>query len=457
MKLLSKLLEHQSIAIEKLSKIKIGALYMEQGTGKTRTALELINLRLENNKVDKVLWLCPCSVKSEIVKELNKHIGDDYSNIIFVYGIESLSSSIRLNSLLLRLVSQYKTYLVIDESNLVKNPSAMRTKNIQRLAELCQYKLILNGTPVSKNEADLFSQWYILDWRILGYKSFWSFAANHLEYDDYGRIRKTLNVDYLSKKIAPYTYQVKKSDCLSLPTKHYKEYRFYLTGKQQEHYAEVLDAFLMQVDEYDSTTIYRLFTALQHVVSGRKIVSEYKDRIKTKPFFKDYMDNPRMIELIKTLDNWIVTDKCIIWCKYTDEIKMISQYCKDRFGSDSVVEFYGAVTKKNRIEAINKFSNETQFFIANKTCAGYGLNLQFCRNAIYYSNDFDFATRMQSEDRIHRIGQEDEVYIYDIYATGTVDRQILNCLFKKESMVENFKKWIDYYKNDKSIDKSNIK
>jgi len=64
---------------------------------------------------------------------------------------------------------------------------------------------------------------------------------------------------------------------------------------------------------------------------------------------------------------------------------------------------------------------------------------------------------MQSEDRIHRIGQEDEVYIYDIYAAGTVDRQILNCLFKKESMVENFKKWIDFYKNDKSIDKSNIK
>jgi SNF2 family DNA or RNA helicase len=136
---------------------------------------------------------------------------------------------------------------------------------------------------------------------------------------------------------------------------------------------------------------------------------------------------------------------------------MISQYLKDRFGSNSVVEFYGAVTKKNRIEAINKFSKESQFFIANKTCAGYGLNLQFCRNAIYYSNDFDFATRMQSEDRIHRIGQEDEVYIYDIYAAGTVDRQILNCLFKKESMVENFKKWIDYYKNDKSIDKSNIK
>jgi len=370
MKLLSKLLEHQSIAIEKLSKIKIGALYMEQGTGKTRTALELINLRLENNKVDKVLWLCPCSVKSEIVKELNKHIGDDYSNIIFVYGIESLSSSVRLNSLLLRLVNQYKTYLVIDESNLVKNPSAMRTKNIQRLAELCQYKLILNGTPVSKNEADLFSQWYILDWRILGYKSFWSFAANHLEYDDYGRIRKTLNVDYLSKKIAPYTYQIKKLDCLNLPTKHYKEYGFYLTGKQQEHYAEVLDAFLMQVDEYDSTTIYRLFTALQHVVSGRKIVSEYKNRIKTKQFFKDYMNNPRMIKLIETLDNCIIKEKCIIWCKYTDEIKMISQYLKDRFGSNSVVEFYGAVTKKNRIEAINKFSNETQFFIANKTCAG---------------------------------------------------------------------------------------
>ena len=96
------------------------------------------------------------------------------------------------------------------ESNLIKNPKAKRTENITRLGEYCRYRLILNGTPITKTEADLYSQWYFLDWRVLGYKSFWSFAANHLEYDDAGRIIRSLNTDYLTKKMAPYSYQVKK-------------------------------------------------------------------------------------------------------------------------------------------------------------------------------------------------------------------------------------------------------
>jgi len=439
----TKLKEHQIKAFEKLSKIKIGALYMDQGTGKTRTALELIKNRLEKNKVEKVLWLCPCSVKSEIKKELDKHVGSDYNNIIFIYGIESLSSSIRLNSLLLKFVNKFKTYLIIDESNLVKNPATMRTKNIQRLADICKYKLILNGTPVSKNEADLYSQWYILDWRILGYKSFWSFSANHLEYDDYGRIRRTLNVDYLSRKISPYTYQVKKSECINLPDKKYNEYGFEMTEKQSEHYIEVKFKFLEQVDEYDPTTIYRLFTALQHVTSGNRIISNYKHRIRTKPFFENPLNNPRMKKLLDILSD----EKYIIWCKYTSEIKDIEKILSEKYGPEMVTTFYGEIKQKQRIENIEKFRNKALFFIANKTCAGYGLNLQFCNRAIYYSNDFDFATRSQSEDRIYRIGQDKETWIYDIKAYDSIDEVILNCLFRKEKLVNAFKRWIDNYKN----------
>jgi superfamily II DNA or RNA helicase len=70
MKFKTDLLHHQIDAVEKLSKIKIGALYMEMGTGKTRTALGLINQRLQAGKVDFVLWLCPCSVKGTIKSEI---------------------------------------------------------------------------------------------------------------------------------------------------------------------------------------------------------------------------------------------------------------------------------------------------------------------------------------------------------------------------------------------------
>ena len=62
MKLLTDLYDYQREAVEKLSHVKVGALYMEMGTGKTRTALELIRRRLAAGKVSQVLWLCPYSV-----------------------------------------------------------------------------------------------------------------------------------------------------------------------------------------------------------------------------------------------------------------------------------------------------------------------------------------------------------------------------------------------------------
>lgn len=221
----TKLYDHQKKAVEKLLKIKVGALYMEMGTGKTRTALELIAARYNAGKVNHILWLCPCSVKKTIERELIKHIGNDLS-MFTICGIETLSSSVKTNAKLLRLVKEKNVYLIVDESNLVKNHRAKRTQSITRLAEDCKYKLILNGTPISRNETDLFAQWFILDYRILGYKSFWSFAANHIEWDENvrGKVKKTLNVDYLVKKIAPYSYQVKKEECLDLPEKTYKAY-----------------------------------------------------------------------------------------------------------------------------------------------------------------------------------------------------------------------------------------
>lgn len=440
--------EHQTQAVQKLSKIKIGGLYLEMGTGKTRTALELINLRLNAGKVNHVIWLCPCSIKGTIQREIQKHVDGDFP--VTIAGIESLSSSIRLNSELLQLVQEKECYLIVDESNLVKNHRALRTRNITRIAESCKYKLILNGTPISRCEKDLFAQWYLLDWRILGYQSFWSFAANHLEYDEKvrGKIRRCLNVDYLVKKIAPYTYQVKKEECLQLPEKVYYSRMLSLSDMQRFHYVDTREEFLFAVDEYEPATLYKLFTALQHVISGNRVLSGAKQNMKTEPMFKTIDENPRITRLLQTIEG---EDKYIIWCKYTHEINDIYAALEKEYSPGCAVKFYGEVSKKNREKALLNFENESRFFIANKVCAGYGLNLQFCNNAIYYSNDWDWATRIQSEDRVHRIGQENNVYICDLYACNTLDERILECLSRKERLVDSFKAQIEKNKNKQSL------
>jgi len=407
---------------------------MEMGTGKTRTALELIALRLNAGKVDHVLWLCPCSVKPTINVQLFEHVDSDTS-MFTIEGIESLSQSDRLYLKLLDLVASKKVFLIVDESNLVKNHFAKRTKRIAALAKTCNYRLILNGTPVSKNEADLFAQWYILDERILGYHSFWSFAANHLEYDEYGKVRRVLNVDYLSRKIAPYSYIVNKDECFMLPVKRYRTHFFQLTEEQGWAYSAAKDWLLSNVDEFDSATIYKLFTGLQQVTSGNGIISI--NPLRHIPLFDNPLNNPRIGVLLGEVDG--VDEKIIIWCKYKSEIEDVSKVLRDKYGAASVAQFYGEVNLKNRNVEMEKFRKDAQFLIANKTCGGYGLNLQFCHYMIYYSNDFNWATRAQSEDRVHRLGQDRNVRIVDICADSKIDERILENLSRKGNLCDWFK------------------
>lgn len=454
--MLTELYPHQQKAVNKLIHLKVGALYMEQGTGKTRTTLELIERRLKAGKADCALWLCPCSTKKNLREDIEYHTGKEskLSRNIVIRGIESLSSSDRLYLQLRELVSTHQVYLIVDESTLVKNKRAIRTERIIELSRCCTYKLILNGTPVSRNEADLFSQWYILDWRILGYQSYYSFAANHIEYyeirlpngstvTDYNRIKNVLNVDYLTEKIAPYTYQIKKSECLKLPEKHHIRETFEMTEAQKKEYARVKEIYLLNIDEFRSDTIYKYFTALQHVTSGRRVLTGPEMRMKTQTAFAPE-DNPRLIALEKIVKQDIGDEKCIIFAKYQAEVNEIIAMLK-RAGKTSTV-FTGIVPQKKRQENRREFRDHAQFLVANKTCGAFGLNLQFCHNVIFYDNDFDLATRMQAEDRVHRIGQTQEVRIYDIYAEDSIDEFILDCLDRKEGMVDAFKRWINKWR-----------
>ena len=443
----TQLYDHQRAAVEKLSRVKVGALYMEQGTGKTRTTLELIKMRMDVGKVDKAIWLCPCSVKQNLRNDIIYHCGEMPDNIT-ICGIETLSTSVKWISKLMNIAGE-NTYLIVDESILVKNSNAIRTQRIINISQKCKYKLILNGTPVSKYEADLFAQWYILDWRILGYQSFYSFAANHLEYDEYGKIRKSLNVEYLAEKMVPFTYQILKSECLSLPPKTYQYHWFGLTDQQERHYELKKDMYMDAVDEFNETTIYRLLTALQLILSGERITSEKpSEHIIHERMFGSIYDNPRIQALMNVVSS--ISEKCIIYCKYSQSINDVCGVLNNEYGPETAVPFDGTITIKKRVKNLERFSTSSRFLVANKRCAGYGLNLQFCHYVVYYENDFDWATRAQSEDRVHRIGQNQNVCIIDI-CCGKLDKMIINCLSKKENIANKLKKEIHNKRNEEEV------
>lgn len=155
--------------------------------------------------------------------------------------------------------------------------------------------------------------------------------------------------------------------------------------------------------------------------------------------------------MLRTLDAY-ATQKTIIWCKFTHEILDIERVLRMVYPAMGVELFYGDLPYKKRLESLRRFQEASRFLIANKMCAGYGLNLQFCHQAIYYDNDWSWATRAQSIDRLHRIGQMRRVDVVDLCATSKIDVRILRCIMRKENLADEFKtnighlnlmKWID--------------
>lgn len=456
------LLTHQQEAVSKLLPARVGALFMDMGTGKTRTAIELVRLRQE--KISNVIWFCPVALKQTVRHEILKHTGctdadinvfDDKTNSLnatkwfwHVVGIESVSSSNRV-ALTVNALIDDNSLVIVDESSYIKGHNSMRTQRITRFSERSRYRLILTGTPISQGIVDLYAQMRFLSAKILGYRSFYSFARNHLEYSDRfpGMIVRSHNTEWIAAKIKPYVYQVTKDECLDLPDKLYENRYCSMGWKQREYYEQAKNEILLDIDydEFESYTIFRLFTALQQISCGFWN-RHWKDAADVK--HEDFIEigYNRLDTLIDTVTSIPETDKIIIWAKYRYDIQQINAALTQQFGSDSCALFYGDLNEKQRALEVEKFRHNARFFISTPSCGGHGLTLNEAHRVIFYNNGFKYSERIQAEDRCHRIGQTHKVVYINIWSNAGIDKRIDNALTTKSNAVEQFKKEVDKVK-----------
>jgi SNF2 family DNA or RNA helicase len=141
--------------------------------------------------------------------------------------------------------------------------------------------------------------------------------------------------------------------------------------------------------------------------------------------------------------------KAIIWANYQRDIENIVDEITDKYGSGSVVSYYGLTPQEDRQDNIRKFQNnpECRFLVGTPQTGGYGITLTQANTVIYYSNGYDLEKRLQSEDRAHRIGQKKTVTYIDLICEDTVDEKIVKALRDKiniasEVMGEELKDWI---------------
>ena len=466
--------KHQLDALEISWNKEVYAYFMEMGTGKTKVLIDNMSMLYDNGKIDGALIIAPKGVvgtwykqeipthlvdhvenkailwQSNFTKEYSKKLGtlfkSDSDLHILIMNVEALSTTKGVD-FASKFLSSHNTLMAIDESTTIKNPKAKRTKNILRLSKLAKYRRIMTGSPVTKNPLDLYSQCEFLDPYCLDFASYYAFRNRYAEMKTanfYGRsvqiVARFRHLDELAEKLKPFSYRVLKEDCLDLPEKTFMKRVIELSKEQKELYAQMKKMALAMLNGKVVTTK----TALTQIMRLHQITCGH---FTADDGSVQDIKNNRLDELMNVLDE--IEGKVVIWAHYQYDVKKIIKEIQKVHGPGSVVDYYGLTPKDIRQNNIEKFQGDdaVKYFVGTPATGGYGITLTAASNMIYYSNGYDLEKRLQSQDRIHRIGQKKPVTYIDLIAEDTVDNRIVKALRKKiniasEVMGEELKDWI---------------
>lgn len=453
------------------------ALAAEQGTGKTWMILNDAERQFTSGRIDALLVIAPKGVHTNWVRrEIPAHLSIDaaamswkpptskklkdrfrallnFRNadhlVVFSINIDAMITE-KGFKYCLAFMRRYRTMLVIDESQRIKNPTAARSKKCHALAPHSTSRRIASGTMIGQGPQDIFSQFEFLQPGCLGTTSYRAFVAeyadvlppNHhlvqhakakskkfgnpqiIRRDEEGRpVYK--NLDKLNARLQPLMYRVLKKDCLDLPEKIYKVQYFELNRDQRKVYDEVREDLRYEYaeGEMDSYTALTVIGKLRQAAAGFINVDGVAQPITE--------DNPRLKALMEIIAD--TEGSVIIWATHRAEIAAIEEALKA--AGETTVSYHGGVKDADREDAIDRFqSGDARFFIGHPVAGGTGLTLTRAETAIYYSCDYWLEMRLQSEDRNHRIGTKNNVVYWDLVAEDTIDEKIAAALQSKKAV-----------------------
>ena len=454
--------DHQVKALEQgWNKHEFG-FFMEMGTGKSKVLIDNIGILHLNYGLEFALIIAPKGVyRNWVAKEIPEHMSDEvpYRVIrwvsspnktqqkelksvadkfdgltIFVINVEAFST-VKGQNAGKWLAQRFggRGLIAIDESTTIKNHKAKRTKALLKIAAGFQFRRLLTGSPITKSPMDVYSQCEFLRPGLLGFDSYYAFQGRYAVINrrtmgahSFQQIVGFKNLDELTERIDRYSFRVLKKDCLDLPDKIYTVRYVGLTDEQAKMYKSIQETAIVMLESGDLVTAPAVITQLlrlQQVMSGH---------LKTDDGDTIYFPSRRVDALKEILEEH--AGKVIIWSRFRYDIIQITKVLAETYGEESVASYYGDTTDDARNDIVKQFQSpdsKLRFFVGNPATAGYGLTLTEADLVVYYANDFNLETRIQSEDRAHRIGQKNNVTYIDLITEGSIDEKIVKSLRDK--------------------------
>lgn len=472
------------------------ALFMDRGTGKTPTAIQIMCMRaIRKYAADggmlKTLIVCPPQVCLNWKNEIRR-FAVCRGKVAVVRGgsvkrLKALTQGITSEDGLKfsALVISYDAFVrscedfsrvpwdmvIADESHFFKSPRTQRWREGMRpIRDVARFKLALTGTPIGNSPMDLWSQLEFLGEGLSGFVDYRKFKNFHGSWEAVGNtpgVEKLVGlkeIPLIKERLTRVSFQITKEQAgLNLPPKAYDIYEVEMTKAQKEIYDRVAGDLAVEFEdrvtgEMDEMTIQNVLTSLlrlSQVTSGHAVFDakhdlDTGDELQAKRVHQINDRNPKVEAVVDmlTADDRDPNGKTVVWCCWKPNFQVLS----DRLTELGIVHgvYNGSTPTKLRDELVDRFNGDPEFkvLLANPQSAAEGLNLlgydhwnksnaelpTNCDHQIIFSQGWSANLRGQLEDRAHRRGTRCQVRITDLVVPGTIDEEIRDRLFFKRDM-----------------------
>lgn len=429
--------EYQQTAVALSMRSLSYALFMEQGTGKTATAVGRVNVEAtrlykEHNRTLRVLVVCPSQVRLNWVNEFQK-FGAVPGYVARVDGaqMKRLETVVDANSpkrlkgkAFTCCVTSFDAFsndldiyslvawdlVIYDESHYFKNSTTKRFKAIRKFRDNMNahekredfrpfMALAMTGTPITNHALDLFAQLEGIGEGASGFYTWKGFKGFHAEFIDVGqtatggafkKLARLANVPLLQERLSRLSFRItKKEAMLNLPDKVYDVFEATMTPKQlkiydklaTELFAQIEDDLSGEINTMEASNILTRLLRLSQITSGHV---KYDDADKAVQINEN--NNPKVDALMNLLldENKTPAQKTIVWAIYREDIRVIERALKLHNDNPArkgpklgFATYFGDTPTRVRDQEVHRFNNdpECRVFIANPKCAGAGLNL----------------------------------------------------------------------------------
>lgn len=419
-----------------------GCLADDMGLGKTLQVLTLLQHKKEENKDNSStnLVVAPTTLLFNWEKEVEKfcpnlsifrHHGPfrekstsehfaEYDIIITSYG--TLTSDIDL-------FSKYEFgYIVLDESQAIKNPSTKRYKATRLLK--AKNRIALTGTPIENNTFDLYAQMNFLNPGMLGSMEFFKkeFANPIDKYSD------TLKAKALRKIVYPFILRrTKELVAKELPEKTETILYCEMQGQQKKVYEAFRDNYRLKIlEKIDEEGMAKAgMYILEGLMKLRQICNSPALLNDTEDYGKDSI---KLKELMEHIDDISDNHKILVFSQFLGMLSMIKQQLEKQGIEYEYLD--GSLTPKARKAAVQHFQEDEKcrIFLISLKAGSLGLTLTEADYVYLIDPWWNPAVEQQAIDRTHRIGQTKNVFAYRMICRDTIEEKIMNLQEKKRAL-----------------------